>query len=550
MQAVHHLGVKLQVGRELLPQAENAGKKMHRQLPYEALDPEWEAREYQKFRAAAGSAQQQAPYGAYLFGRLMQSDLHQSCRPALPPDVAKLNGSTIQGMCILQVVDVANIGANYEHRTEFSTAGPARTLKLGLTDGHQLVFGFEYTSLQQFSVNVPRGTKIIVENMPVRHGLLMLGPDNCQLLETSADFSGRGSGQVQQPTEANGLSAGAYSAALVTSQFNSGQQQPVTPPTRLQQPATGPLAISAPTNCTPRINTARTFNPPAPPNPEPSHRISTTSNGAPKPAAVPSVFVDIPSSDEDMDSDTTDPMVEHLFYSPKTPRYPVNVDAVKTAQASNNVIPSRKRPRSPSMDRTVGVTASTRLQVQQDSTPARLVSTTASVLLPVQGQHGNIRAAPAANPTRPFQYFTARLPALSSLTQPTTTRRFQIRACIKSVVGFQFNTGKYQLRVSVEDCTATKEADVAEDFVTRLMGVPCSEFLQTMQTKVQVAHGWAANMQFALMNLEGVMTFENGAASVGSAPLLLVDCRDFQPSDSRELLQRVKTLLHVYHAPS
>jgi hypothetical protein len=72
-----------------------------RPLPYEALEPEWEAREFQKFRASAGGAQ--APYGAYLFGRLVQSDLHQSCRPALPPDVAKLNGSTIQGMCILQV---------------------------------------------------------------------------------------------------------------------------------------------------------------------------------------------------------------------------------------------------------------------------------------------------------------------------------------------------------------------------------------------------------------------------------------------------------------
>uniref|UniRef100_H3HDE1 RecQ-mediated genome instability protein 1 n=1 Tax=Phytophthora ramorum TaxID=164328 RepID=H3HDE1_PHYRM len=290
-----------------------------RQLPYEALDPEWEAREFHKFRAAAGDARQQAPYGAYLFGRLMQSDLHQSCRAALPPDVAKLNGCTIQGVCILQVVDVANIGANYEHRTELSAAGPTRTLKLGLTDGHQLVFGFEFSSLPQFSVNIARGTKIVVENVPVRHGLLMLAPDNCQLLETSSDRSGQGNGQVQRPADPSVVSAGAYSAALVTT-------------STIPEPArSGP---------------------------------------------VPSVFVDVPSSDEDMNSDTTDPM----------------------------------------------------------------------------------------------------------------------------------------LRVSVEDCTATKEADVAEDFVTRLMGVPCSEFLQTMKTKVQVAHGWAATMQFALMTLEGVMTFEKGAA--------------------------------------
>lgn len=74
-----------------------------RQLPYDALNPEWEKQEFEKFRAAAGNAQQQAPYGSYLFGRLMQSDLHQSCLPTLPADIAKCNGVTIQGMCILQV---------------------------------------------------------------------------------------------------------------------------------------------------------------------------------------------------------------------------------------------------------------------------------------------------------------------------------------------------------------------------------------------------------------------------------------------------------------
>ncbi|CAH0517320.1 unnamed protein product [Peronospora belbahrii] len=74
------------------------------------------------------------------------------------------------------------------------------------------------------------------------------------------------------------------------------------------------------------------------------------------------------------------------------------------------------------------------------------------------------------------------------------------------------------------------------------MGVSCSEFLQTMQTKMQVAHGWAATMQFALMNLEGVMTFESREATptLKTSPLLLLNCRDFQVADTRQLLQRVK----------
>ncbi|KAE8897331.1 hypothetical protein PF005_g6488 [Phytophthora fragariae] len=533
-----------------------------RELPYEALDPEWEAREFQKFRAAAGGGRQQAPYGAYLFGRLMQSDLHQSCRPALPPDVEKLDGSTIQGVCILQVVDVANIGANYEHRTEFSAAGPARTLKLGLTDGHQLVFGFEFTPLPQFSVNVARGTKIVVENVPVRHGLLLLAPDNCQLLETTTDQPTRVNGQVQQTAESNGVSAGAYSAALVTSQFNASEQQsaPEIPPTRPQPPAAGPHTTTTAPNSAGRINAASSTTPS---NVEPARRTNTNSTvgsanawDPSRSSAIPSVFVDVPSSDEDMDSDTTDPMVEHLFYSPKTPRIPnTSSTSVIAPTTTSSSVPSKKRPRSPSADWRIEAartphnaaaplytttTVDREIVADRDSTPSSAV------------RHSNITSTPASatispplDPTRPFQYFTARLPALSVSLLSTTSTRFQIRACIKSVVGFQFNTGRYQLRVSVEDCTATKEADVAEDFVARLMGVPCSEFLQTMQTKVQVAHGWAANMQFALMKLEGVMTFEKSAAAsaAGTAPLLLIDCRDFQSSDTRDLLQRVKASL-------
>ncbi|GMF33740.1 unnamed protein product [Phytophthora lilii] len=447
------------------------------------------------------------------------------------------------------VVDVANIGANYEHRTEFSPAGPTRTLKLGLTDGHQLVFGFEYSPLPEFSVNIARGTKIVVENVPVRHGLLMLAPDNCQLLETSSDRPGRSNGQAQQPNDVGGVSVGAYSAALVTSQFNSSQQQAsATPTIRSQQPAKLQMpGTNAIPNGISRTNTVRSVQPSSPPS---AGRMSSNSTSeSAKSSVIPSVFVDMPPSDEDVDSDTTDPMVEHLFYSPKTPRYPAGSDISTTTPAPTRENVSRKRPRSPSADQA----ATARLHARQNPVDSAVnavkngAAVQTSKILQL-GQDRNTSAIastpiPPLDLTQPFQYFTAKLSPLS--TRSTTIRRFQIRACIKSVVGFQFNTGRYQLRVSVEDCTATREADVAEAFVTRLMGVPCSEFLQTMKTKVQVAHGWAATMQFALMNLEGVMTFEKGTSTStpGSAPLLLIDCRDFQSTDTRKLLSRVKASL-------
>ncbi|CAI5736804.1 unnamed protein product [Hyaloperonospora brassicae] len=493
------------------------GTKERRQLPYEAMDPDWEARERDNFRTATGGAQRQAPYGAYLFGRLLQSDLHESCRPALPANVSTLNNVTIKGMCILQVVDAANIGANCEHRTQVSTAGPTRTLKLGLTDGHQLVFGFEFTPLPLLNVNIVRGTKVVVENVPVKHGLLLLAPDNCQLLEASADTATRSKKQRQHPAEANGAGAGAYSAALVTSQHDTAQVLASLPVTVSGEHASIVRSTSS----------ARRM-------------ITDTSNAGTSTiqrASDPAVFVDVPPSDEDMDSDTTDPMVSHLFYSPNTPRHSVDFNDTKVAQVSNGNASIKKRPRSPSLEPKLQIGPS----VPQRS--ARSVEATAVKLEhPPTASLQDQTACLPLDLARPFQYFHAKRLTLSA---PALSARFRIRACIKSVVGFQFNTGQYQLRVVVEDCTATNEADVAEGFVTQLMGVPCSEFQQTMKTNVQVAHKWAAAMQFALMNLEGVMTFEHRAAAPASEPLplLLVDCRDFQTCETRELLQRVRQVL-------
>ncbi|RLN55720.1 hypothetical protein BBJ28_00012414 [Nothophytophthora sp. Chile5] len=525
--------------------------------------PEWEERAFQKFRAAVGSTQQQqVPYGAYLFGRLMLADLHQSCRPVLPPDVVALNGVTIQGMCILQVVDVANIGANFERRTEFSTAGPTRTLKLGLTDGHQLVFGFEFRPLPQLSMDMARGTKIVVENVPVRHGLLMLAPDNCELLDTSAARAGRGSNRPDQ--QLVGPESGAYSAALVTSQFTTSQQQqqqPVISSTDRLRPPLQPQAVGAnpPVVVRPPGVASRTSTqPPAAPPAEPTRR-QTNTNSNNQGVSIRSsttndaaVFVDVVSSDEDVGSDATDPTVEHLFYSADTPRLPGD------ANVSTGVNASRKRPLPPSSDEPMANTAAApilkRSRSAQAANPSEDVAMNDAEAEPAQAfsfsllnnEASSSSTAPTIHPpldpTRPFQYFTARLASLSA---STMTQRLQIRGCIKSVVGFQFHTGHYQLRVLVEDCTATREADVAESFVAQLMGVSCAEFMQAMQTQTQVAHGWAASMQFALMNLEGVMTFDQlsaGTTTAGAVPLMLVDCRDFQPADTRELLLRVQQL--------
>ena len=52
--------------------------------------------------------------------------------------------------CILtddgQIIDIVNVGAKEENRLDH-TNNPHRTLKLCLTDGHQVIYGIEYVNL-------------------------------------------------------------------------------------------------------------------------------------------------------------------------------------------------------------------------------------------------------------------------------------------------------------------------------------------------------------------------------------------------------------------
>ncbi|TMW62508.1 hypothetical protein Poli38472_005126 [Pythium oligandrum] len=184
---------------------------MSRLLSYQGVDPAWEERERSAF--AKHSNRPGATVGQFLLGRFLEEDIHVSCKPMLPRDVVELNGKVLKGVCILQIVDVVNIGASFEHRTE-NSKGPSRTLKLCLTDGYQVISGFEYQWLPQLSVNTPRGSKVAIQNVAVRHGMLLLTPSTCQLVGSSGEpveaDKRKTKGATKDPT------AGAYSAALLT----------------------------------------------------------------------------------------------------------------------------------------------------------------------------------------------------------------------------------------------------------------------------------------------------------------------------------------------
>jgi hypothetical protein len=71
-------------------------------LPYDGINPAWAERQRAIFRTLSPSPPPDS-LPAFLFGRLLEDDLRESCRPALPENVGALHGVTIQGTCILQV---------------------------------------------------------------------------------------------------------------------------------------------------------------------------------------------------------------------------------------------------------------------------------------------------------------------------------------------------------------------------------------------------------------------------------------------------------------
>lgn len=82
-----------------------------RTLPYAGIDASWEEQQFvafQQLQRTQGTTV--TSYADFVFGRLLEEDLHVSCMPMLLPRIDQLHGVTLQGMCILQVrtcIDVA-----------------------------------------------------------------------------------------------------------------------------------------------------------------------------------------------------------------------------------------------------------------------------------------------------------------------------------------------------------------------------------------------------------------------------------------------------------
>ncbi|XP_028405384.1 recQ-mediated genome instability protein 1-like [Dendronephthya gigantea] len=129
------------------------------------------------------------------------SDLSDSGFPVLPNQISTISKTFTQGIIILQMNSIVDIGASAysqlkklkneinddasvdEERTQAWQPKPCRMLKLELTDGRQTIGGMEYQPMRKLSTNLKPGTKILIkENTLCRSGMLFLTDDNVEIL--------------------------------------------------------------------------------------------------------------------------------------------------------------------------------------------------------------------------------------------------------------------------------------------------------------------------------------------------------------------------------
>ena len=138
----------------------------------------WEEKALAHLRSSGG-ATDDATLEVRLYELFLASDLCESGESQLPHQTAKLRRMRLKGGHLLQVNELLNVGSTAEHRGKDNAS---RCLKLHLTDGKQSLVGVEVKMIKDLSVQSAPGVKLFVRDVKVRHGMLMLYPENTAVL--------------------------------------------------------------------------------------------------------------------------------------------------------------------------------------------------------------------------------------------------------------------------------------------------------------------------------------------------------------------------------
>ncbi|GLC35866.1 recQ-mediated genome instability protein 1 [Pleodorina starrii] len=115
-----------------------------------------------------------------IFTAFLFCDLNQAGSATLPTNTKEMHKEVLMGKFVLQLDEVINMAAAARERYTEQPCG--RCLKFALTDGCQQVVGVEHAHLPTLTWDCPAGSKVLIHNVPIRRGMLLLGPDNTALL--------------------------------------------------------------------------------------------------------------------------------------------------------------------------------------------------------------------------------------------------------------------------------------------------------------------------------------------------------------------------------
>lgn len=115
-----------------------------------------------------------------LFNLILITDIELICSSgSINQNIISLHNQYFKGPSLVQIKEIINIGENIEKKYKDT---PHRTLKILFTDGKHHIVGIEHTRLSKISVNTTPGSKVILKNVLIKHGLLLLNDENIEYL--------------------------------------------------------------------------------------------------------------------------------------------------------------------------------------------------------------------------------------------------------------------------------------------------------------------------------------------------------------------------------
>lgn len=121
--------------------------------------------------------------------QFLDSDLTIIGKKSIPDQIKNIQNKVIKGSFVIQINDIRDISIplaeQIEDEQEENTHhvnSKSRTLRFDCTDGEEKFYSMELVYCPSLSLDLSPGVKMSVKDVLIRRGILMLIPENIQIL--------------------------------------------------------------------------------------------------------------------------------------------------------------------------------------------------------------------------------------------------------------------------------------------------------------------------------------------------------------------------------